>query len=209
MITLHPYDLSEQAFAQLSESSWLSVDTEATGLNPFRDRLCVVQIFAGEENGGVHLVHFPTADFSKSARLKKLMDSLQSVKIFHYARFDLMMLKKDLDVDIKNIYCTKLASRLSRTSAARHGLKDLCIDLLGIELSKQEQTSDWAKKELSESQQTYAASDVLYLHQLKERLDTLLKREGRETLAHQCFETLPLLVDLDLKNWDWADLFSH
>src|SRR6516165_10589037 len=182
----------------LGLGSVVAIDTEAMGLNPYRDRLCLVQLSAGD--GEAHLVQFAPDDYS-APRLKCLLADSCVTKLFHFARFDLAMLYRYLGVMAAPIYCTKIASRLARTFSDRHGLRDLCKDLLNIDLSKQKQSSDWGTSDLSEEQLRYAASDVLHLHALRSRLDAMLAREGREALARACFEFLPHRVLLDLEGW--------
>src|ERR1700760_3852765 len=184
----------------------VAVDTEAMGLNPHRDRLCVVQLSAGD--GDAHLVQFAPGDYA-APRLKHLMTDPCVTKLFHFARFDLGMIHHYLGVMATPVYCTKIASRLARTFTDRHGLRDLCKDLLGIELSKQQQSSDWGAETLTEEQLRYAASDVLHLHALRSRLDAILARERREGLAGACFEFLPHRVRLDLEGWAEQDIFAH
>ena len=183
----------------------VAVDTEAMGLNPHRDRLCLVQLSAGD--GDAHLVQL-TDDYA-APRLKRLLADPGVTKLFHFARFDLAMLYRYLGVMAAPIYCTKIASRLARTFADRHGLRDLCKDLLNIDLSKQQQSSDWGAGSLSDEQLRYAASDVLHLHALRSRLDAMLAREGRDGLARACFEFLPHRVLLDLEGWAEQDIFAH
>jgi ribonuclease D len=202
-IRLYTFDLPEDVcFAQS-----VAVDTETMGLNPHGDRLCLVQLSVGD--GVCHLVHFPKPDFSRSPNLKKLLldDSVQ--KIFHYGRFDLAVLMYSFRIHISNVYCTKIASRLIRTYTDRHSLKALCSELLDIEVNKREQTSDWGKTVLSQDQLEYAASDVLYLHPLQEKLDVLLAREGRTELAAACFEFLPYRAQLDVVMSEEFDIFAH
>lgn len=200
--TLHTGDLPDG----LSFGSSVAVDTETMGLRPGRDRLCVVQLSAGD--GNAHLVRFPYNSY-EAPNLKKLLTDPGVTKIFHFARFDVAALKAYLHIDCTPIYCTKIASRLTRTFTDRHGLRDLCKDLLGIEISKQQQSSDWGADTLSPEQIAYAAGDVLYLHQIREKLDGLLAREGRADLARQCFECLPVRADLDLAGWPDVDIFAH
>ncbi len=178
--------------------SAVAVDTEAMGLNPYRDRLCLVQLSAGD--GDAHLVQLAPDDYA-APRLKCLLADP--------ARFDLAMLYRYLGVMAAPVYCTKIASRLARTFTDRHGLRDLCKDLLNVDLSKQQQSSDWGAPSLSDEQLRYAASDVLHLHALRSRLDGMLTREGREALAQACFEFLPHRVLLDLKGWLEQDIFAH
>jgi ribonuclease D len=184
----------------------VAVDTEAMGLNPHRDRLCLVQLSAGD--GDAHLVQFMPGDYA-APRLKRLLADRDVIKLFHFARFDLAMLHRYLGIMAGPVYCTKIASRLVRTFTDRHGLRDLCKDLLNIDLSKQQQSSDWGASGLSEEQLRYAASDVLHLHALRARLDAMLAREGREALARACFEFLPHRVLLDLEGWPEQDIFAH
>lgn len=184
----------------------VAVDTETMGLNPGRDRLCVVQLSAGD--GSAHLVQLPAGSV-EAPNLRRLLEDPSRLKLFHYARFDLGMLKKHLGAACGPVYCTKIASKLARTYTDRHGLKDLVRELLGIELDKAEQSSDWGAQELSEAQQRYAARDVLYLHALRERLDLMLRREGRTALAQACFDFLPVRAALDLEGWPEQDVFAH
>lgn len=184
----------------------IAVDTEAMGLNNLRDRLCVVQI--GDDSGNAHLVHFTNQQYD-CPNLRRLLNDSAKVKIFHFARFDVAILKHYLGIDFTNIYCTKIASRLCRTYTDMHGLKDLCNDLLGIKISKQQQSSDWGAEKLTQEQIQYAATDVLHLHKLRDKLNGLLKREGRTQLAHKCFEFLPTRANLDLVGWIDFDIFVH
>lgn len=174
------------------------------GLVNHRDRLCVVQISDGR--GDAHLVHFPKAEFN-CPNLVKLLSDESRVKIFHFGRFDMAIIKYYLKISLKNIYCTKIASKIARTYTDSHGLKDLCRELLGITLSKQQQTSNWGESKLSKEQIDYAASDVLYLHNIREILNKLLARENREEIVKECFKFLPTRVDLDL--YGWGDVFAH
>ncbi|HUF46055.1 MAG TPA: ribonuclease H-like domain-containing protein [Aestuariivirgaceae bacterium] len=184
----------------------VAVDTEAMGLNAKRDRLCLVQLSAGD--GDAHLVQFDRSGFD-APRLKALLEDRNIVKIFHYARFDVAMLKAYLGADVGPLFCTKIASKLVRTYTDRHGLKDLVRDMLGIDVSKQQQSSDWGAPVLSDAQKQYAAQDVVYLHELKTRLDRMLKREGREALAQACFAFLSVRAALDLEGWAEEDIFAH
>jgi ribonuclease D len=184
----------------------VAIDTEAMGLNPHRDRLCLVQLSAGA--GDAHLVQLTPGDYA-APRLTRLLCDPGVIKLFHFARFDLAMLYRYLGVMAAPVYCTKIASRLARTFTDRHGLRDLCKDLLNIDLSKQQQSSDWGASSLSEEQLRYAASDVLHLHALRARLDAMLLREGRTALARACFEFLPHRVLLDLEGWGEQDIFAH
>ncbi len=201
-ITLHQGDLPQD----VTFSGAVAVDTEALGLKPHRDRLCLVQLSGGDNSA--HLVQFDGADWA-APRLKALLTDPSIVKIFHFARFDVAILQKYLDIAVSPVYCTKIASKLARTYTDRHGLKDLCAELAGVELSKQQQSSDWAAAELSQQQQIYAASDVLYLHELKARLEHMLERQGRTVMAQSCFDFLQTRADLDLAGFDDMDIFSH
>lgn len=184
----------------------VAVDSETMGLNPIRDRLCVVQLSDG--NGDAHMVKFGKGTYD-CPNLKALMTNPDVLKIFHFARFDIAVMKHYLGVEIAPLYCTKIASKLVRTYTDRHGLKDLCRELAGITLDKQQQSSDWGADTLSPEQQEYAASDVLYLHKLKEQLDLMLAREGRTHLADAAFRFLPAQAELDLTGYGEMDLFSH
>ena len=184
----------------------VAIDTETMGLEPRRDRLCLAQLSAGD--GVCHLVQFANGPIN-APNLGRLLRDGSVLKLFHYARFDVAMLRRHLGVDCHPIYCTKIASKLCRTFTDRHGLKDLCGDLLGIQLAKEQQRSDWGAAELSAEQQRYAAGDVLYLHRLKTRLDAMLEREGRLDLAAACFEFLPHRATLDLHGWLDQEPFSH
>jgi ribonuclease D len=184
----------------------VAVDCESQGLHLSRDRLCVVQLSAGD--GTAHLVHFPEPEFD-APNLKAVLADKRVTKIFHFARFDLTTMRRHLGVMAVPAYCTKIASRLVRTYTDRHGLKDLCKELLGIDLSKEQQSSDWAAEKLSPAQIHYAAADVLHLHALKEKLDAMLAREDRARLAEQCFAFLPVRVELDLAGFEAEDLFAH
>ena len=201
-IHLHRGDLP----AGLTFSGAVAIDTETLGLKPLRDRLCLVQLSAG--NGTAHLVQLDGKDWS-APRLKALLTDQRITKIFHYARFDVAVLEQYLGVVTGPIYCTKIASKLVRTYTDRHGLKDLCNELLGIELSKQQQSSDWAATTLSPQQLAYAAADVLHLHELKKALDAMLARQGRTALAEACFSFLPHRAKLDLAGFEDTDIFSH
>jgi ribonuclease D len=184
----------------------IAIDTETLGLNPHRDRLCVVQISTGD--GDADVVQIPK-DGPTPDNLVRILADESVLKIFHFARFDLAVLFHYLGVMPRPVYCTKIASRLTRTYTDRHGLKDLTRELLGIELSKQQQSSDWGADTLSQAQIDYAASDVLHLHALRERLDRMLERENRLGIAHQCFDFLPTRAQLDLLGWSEEDIFSH
>jgi ribonuclease D len=184
----------------------VAVDTETMGLNPHRDRLCLVQLSGG--NGDAHIVRLPQGRYD-APRLKALMTDPAVLKIFHFARFDIAVIKQFLGVMPQPIYCTKIASRLVRTFTDRHGLKDLCRDLLNVELSKEQQSSDWGAPELTAAQLKYAASDVLHLHALRAKLDDMLAREGRREIAEACFRFLPTRAQLDLAGWPEEDIFAH
>jgi len=188
----------------------VAIDTETMGLNPHRDRLCVVQLSNGD--GSADVVQIPR-DHGRGAadapNLKALLANPKITKIFHFARFDLAALYHGFGVMPGPVYCTKIASRLSRTYTDRHGLKDLVREVLNVELSKQQQSSDWGAPALSEAQLAYAASDVLHLHALRERLDVMLAREGRTELAQACFTFLPTRAKLDLQGWEAEDIFAH
>lgn len=184
----------------------VAIDTETMGLETSRDRLCVVQLSPGDGSADVVQI---AAGQTKAPNIERLLADPGIVKIFHFARFDLAALAKAFGVMPAPVYCTKIASRLARTYTDRHGLKDLTRELLGVELSKQQQSSDWGAADLSEAQVSYAATDVLHLHALKERLDAMLAREGREGLAAACFRFLPDRVRLDLAGWGDEDIFSH
>jgi ribonuclease D len=189
----------------------IAIDTEATGLSLTRDRLCVAQLSGGD--GVCHLVQFaekdnPDAPFA-APNLAALLNDETSTKLFHYGRFDLAMLGRFIGPVRGPVYCTKIASKLVRTYTDRHGLKDLCREFLDIELSKEQQSSDWGAETLSKDQQNYAAQDVLYLHRLRNRLDQMLERKGRTALARACFDFLPVRVWLDLAGWPDEDIFSH
>ncbi|HEV7636002.1 MAG TPA: ribonuclease D [Bradyrhizobium sp.] len=184
----------------------VAIDTETMGLHPHRDRLCVVQLSNGD--GSADVVQIPK-DHSDAPNLKRLLGDPKVTKIFHFARFDIAALYNAFGVMPQPVYCTKIASRLSRTYTDRHGLKDLVRELVNIDLSKQQQSSDWGSDTLSEAQLAYAASDVLHLHALRERLDAMLAREGRLGLAQACFDFLPTRAKLDLQGWGTEDIFAH
>ena len=211
-IRVHPGDLPEG----LSLGPVVAVDTETMGLNPHRDRLCVVQLYDGE--GEVHLVQLAREGEGgaplppgSAPRLSALLSDSETLKIFHFARFDLAALRRNLGVVCSPVWCTKIASKLARTYTDRHGLKDLCEELLGVRLNKQQQTSDWGAEKLTDAQRSYAAGDVLHLHRLREALAVMLEREGRDELARACFDFLPVRAELDLLGWgeEGGDLFRH
>jgi len=201
-ITLHKGDLP----AGLDFGSIVAIDTETMGLNPHRDRLCLVQLSAGD--GNAHLVQIPKGHH-QAPRLEALLADPAVTKLFHFGRFDIAALRQHLGVLPSPVYCTKIAARLTRTFTDRHGLRDLCKEILGVEISKQQQTSDWGAETLTEAQLAYAASDVLHLHALKARFDDLLEREGRTQLAEACFAFLPIRAELDLAGWPETDVFAH
>ncbi len=200
-ISLHKGDLP----ADLDLGKIVAVDTEAMGLNPVRDALCVVQISSGD--GSAHVVQL-SRDYD-CPNLKQLLSDAEVLKIFHFARFDVAMMMKWLGIVCAPIWCTKIASKLSRTYTDRHGLKDVTRELIGSVLDKSQQSSDWGAEELSDQQLQYAASDVLHLHEIREGLLTMLEREGRTALAEACFEFLPVRAKLDVLGWNEIDIFSH
>ena len=200
-ITLHKNDLPDD----LDLGEIIAIDTETLGLKPDRDRLCLVQLSNGD--GNAHLIQMLDRVYN-APNLKKLVANPKVKKLFHFARFDVAIMKKYLGVDCPNIYCTKIASRLARTYTDKHGLKNLCRELLGIDISKQYQSSDWGAEELTTEQLNYAASDVYYLHKLKLQLDIMLEREGRAELAQNCFDFIACRADLDLSGWT-DDIFEH
>ena len=202
-IRLHRGDLPDLLRYQVAS---VAIDTETMGLDHHRDRLCVVQISPGD--GSADVVQIPLGDHH-APNLTKILADAAILKIFHFARFDLAALQQGLGVMPEPVYCTKTASRLARTYTDKHGLKDLVREILGIDLSKQQQLSDWGADALSDAQVAYAASDVLHLHALKERLDALLAREGRTELAEACFRFLPDRARLDLAGWASEDIFAH
>ena len=201
-IKLYRDDLPEG----LSLGPVVAIDTETIGLNPHRDRLCLAQLSSGD--GNAHLVQFSRGGY-KAPRLKAMLADPKVLKLFHFGRFDIAVLEHNLGIKCAPVYCTKIAARLTRTFTDKFGLKDLCRELLGVDLSKQQQTSDWGAETLSEEQLTYAASDVLHLHALKAKLDTLLEREGRKDLAEAAFRFLPDRARLDLAGWSEVDIFAH
>ena len=202
-IHLHHDDLPDG----LDLGSVVAIDTETTGLSLTRDRLCLVQLSGDGEN--CHLVQFRHPNAFAAPNLAALLRDAARTKLFHYARFDLAMLQIHIGPVEGPVYCTKVASKLVRTYTDRHGLKDLCRELLGVDLSKEQQSSDWAAQDLTAEQQAYAAQDVLYLHRLRDRLDAMLSREGRAELAKQCFDFLLARVDLDRRGWPEEDIFAH
>ena len=200
-ITLHKNDLPDD----LDLGSAVAIDTETMGLNPARDRLCLVQLSSGD--GSAHLVQMLDPAYD-APNLKKLVSSPDVLKIMHFARFDVAILMHSLGVDCPNVYCTKIASKLVRTYTDKHGLAYICRELLGVELNKQYQSSDWGVENLSAEQLSYAANDVYYLHRLRDRLNTMLIRENRMELAQSCFDFLKARAQLDLQGWP-DDIFQH
>lgn len=201
-ITLHKGDLP----AKVSFGKSVAIDTETLGLKPGRDRLCLVQLSGG--GGEAHLVQFDGKDWS-APNLRALLSDPNTLKIFHFGRFDIAVLERYLGVQVAPVWCTKIASKLVRTYTDRHGLKDLCSELLGVDLSKQQQSSDWGAAKLTQQQLAYAASDVLHLHRIKEQLSAMLERDGRMALAQACFDFLPQRARLDLAGFEDMDVFSH
>jgi ribonuclease D len=201
-VRLHRGDLSDLS----AYGAVVAIDTETLGLNPHRDRLCVVQLSPGD--GSADVVQIPAGKVV-SPNLVRLLSDPKKLKLFHFARFDLAVLYKTYGVMAGPVFCTKIASKLTRTYTDKHGLKDLVRELLGIDLSKQQQSSDWGAAKLTDAQLAYAASDVLHLHALKERLDQMLARENRTALAEACFRFLPTRVELDLGGWADTDVFAH
>ena len=204
---LHRHDLPDG----LSLGPVVAVDTETMGLRPHRDRLCLVQMSSGD--GHVHLVQLIPPSLGGHGfdcpNLSRLMADPGTIKLMHFARFDVAVLQHSLGIAVAPVFCTKIAAKLVRTFTDKHGLKDLCKELLGVDLSKQQQTSDWGAMELTSDQLAYAASDVLYLHRLWEKLDALLVREGRRQLAQECFDFLPTRCRLDLLDYEEPDIFQH
>lgn len=203
-IRYHKNDLPDLKHYETADA--VAVDSETLGLNPLRDRLCVVQLSSGD--GTADVVQIARGQ-TKAPNLEKLFTDLSKPKIFHFARFDVAVLRQYLNIDVTPVWCTKIASKLSRTYTDRHGLKDITRELLGVDLSKQQQSSDWAAEKLSDAQLAYAASDVLHLHRLKERLEMMLEREERSHIAKACFDFLPMRAELDLKGWGETDIFAH
>ena len=201
-IFFHKDDLAEGVKFQNS----VAVDSETLGLRPERDPLCLVQLSSGD--GTAHLVQLNRENYN-APNLKRVLSDKKCQKIFHFARFDVAVLKKYLNIDCEPLYCTKIVSKLVRTYTDKHGLKDLCKELINIDLSKQQQSSNWGARELTEDQKLYAASDVLYLHQIRDILDQELLKLNRRDIANQCFSFIKTRVDLDLKGWPDIDIFSH
>lgn len=200
-VTLHKNDLP----ADVKFGDILAVDSETLGLNFQRDRLCLIQLTDG--GGDVHVVQIGRTP--NAPVLSKLLADPAKLKIFHYARFDMGIMKKSLGVDIGPVYCSRTASKLARTYTDKHGLRDVTRELLGIEINKQQQASDWGADTLTDDQIAYAAADVIHLHKIRDRLDAMLTREGRKELAYRCFEFLPVRVALDLAGWQGTDIFEH
>jgi ribonuclease D len=205
-VYLHEGDLPDGIFDDRLGGGAIAIDTEAMGLDPHRDRLCVVQLSDG--GADEHLVRFDPGRYD-APNLKRLLADPARLKLYHFARFDLAMMKKYLGVMAGPVYCTKTASRLVRTYTDRHGLKDLIKETIGVDISKQQQSSDWGAPELSDAQKEYAASDVRFLHRVRAVLDERLAREGRTGLAQACFDFLPWRAELDLAGWPEADIFAH
>ncbi|MTH99999.1 ribonuclease D [Roseibium sp. RKSG952] len=203
-IRYHKHDLPDLSKYATAEA--VAVDSETLGLNPHRDRLCVVQLSPGDGSADVVQIARGQTD---APNLASLLSDPAKPKIFHFARFDVAVIRHYLGIHITPVWCTKIASKLVRTYTDRHGLKDLCRELLGVDLSKQQQSSDWAAETLSDAQLAYAASDVLHLHDLREKLTAMLNREERLVIAQACFEFLPTRAELDLKGWDETDIFAH
>jgi len=201
-IELHKGDLPDH----VKFSGSVAVDTETLGLKPHRDRLCLVQLSGGD--GNAHVVQIAQGQ-KEAPNLKALLENERNTKIFHFARFDVAVLSHYLGAQVKPLYCTKIASKLVRTYTDRHGLKDLCRELIGVDMSKQQQSSDWGADQLSQAQLEYAASDVLYLHKLVARLDLMLERAGRGHIARSCFDFLSTRAELDLLGWEETDIFAH
>ena len=201
-IYLHNNDIPEN----ISLGNQIAIDTETLGLNPSRDRLCLVQINDGSEY--THLIRV-SSQINPAPNLIKILESKKIQKLFHFARFDVAVMTKSFGVTVNNIYCTKIASKIARTYTDKHSLKSLCDELLNISLSKDEQSSDWGAEKLTENQKKYAANDVIYLHKIKQALDSILERENRIDLAKSCFEFINTQVELDLRGWGNQNIFDH
>ncbi len=201
-VTLHAHDLPDG----LDLGPVVAIDCESMGLNPHRDRLCVVQLSSGD--GNAHLVQV-ARDIQPAPNLTRLLTDPAVLKLFHFGRFDIAIMRAAYGVTTAPVYCTKIASKLVRTYTDRHGLKYLLTELLGVDISKQQQSSDWGALALTAAQKDYAASDVLYLHSLREKLNVMLEREGRMDLAQRCFDFLPTRAELDLGGWPDQDIFAH
>ncbi|MEO9970052.1 MAG: ribonuclease D [Hyphomonadaceae bacterium] len=202
-ITLHKGDLANG----VDLGPVVAVDTEAMGLNPHRDDLCVVQLSSGD--GTAHVVQLDRAGGFNCPNLKAMMANPDILKLFHFARFDVAMMQKHLGITCAPVWCTKIASKLARTYTDRHGLKDVSKEIAGVDMSKAQQSSDWGAEHLTDAQLQYAASDVLHLHKIKNGLEAMLVREGRLALAEACFAFLPTRAELDLAGWEHSDIFSH
>lgn len=201
-VAYHQFDLPQDAVL----AGDLAIDTEAMGLDHRRDRMCVLQL--SDEKQNVYVVHFPTADYNSPNLIKLLSDSKRA-KIFHYARFDVALIQHHFNITLQNIYCTKIASKLSRTYTDKHGLQDICNELLGVKISKQQRSSYWGDKMLTKEQIEYAASDVLHLHALRRKFDEMLVREKRDEVANECFKFIPHRAKLDVIGWQDIDIFAH
>ena len=201
--TLHQGDLPDG----LDLGTTVAIDTETMGLNVPRDRLCLVQLYSGD--GAVHMVQFRKGAGYDAPNLTAMLTDPNVLKLFHFGRFDIAVMAHWLGALAKPVYCTKIAAKLTRTFTDRHGLKDLCKELIGVDISKQQQTSDWGAEELTKDQLKYAASDVLYLHALKAKFDEALAREGRTELAQAAFDFLPARAQLDIAGWPEVDIFAH
>jgi ribonuclease D len=202
-IFIHENDLP----SNIVLSGDLAIDTETMGLNHHRDRLCVLQISDGR--GDAHLIKFTKDSYQQAQNLKELLSDSNRCKIFHFARFDIAAIEYNLNIQLDNIYCTKIASKLARTYTDSHGLKELCRDMLGVQISKQQQSSDWGDSSLSKEQAEYAANDVLHLHALRNKLNKILVREGRMEIAQKCFDFVAYRARLDLAGWPESDIFAH
>lgn len=201
-IFFHKYDLPTEV--KFKDS--VAVDSETLGLRPERDPLCLVQLSSGD--GSAHLIQLNRDNYD-APNLKKVLTDKDCLKIFHFARFDVAVFKKYLNIDCETIYCTKIVSKLVRTYTDKHGLKDLCKEILNKDLSKQQQSSNWGAEELTDDQKRYAASDVIYLHAIKSKLDLQLEKMNRLNIANECFSFIKTRVELDLKGWPDIDIFSH
>lgn len=201
-IFFHKYDLPTEV--KFKDS--VAVDSETLGLRPERDPLCLVQLSSGD--GSAHLIQLNRDNYD-APNLKKVLTDKECLKIFHFARFDVAVFKKYLNIDCETIYCTKIVSKLVRTYTDKHGLKDLCKEILNKDLSKQQQSSNWGAEELTDDQKRYAASDVIYLHAIKSKLDLQLEKMNRLNIANECFSFIKTRVELDLKGWPDIDIFSH
>lgn len=201
-IRLHQEDLPENYNVGKS----IAIDTEAMGLNTQRDRLCLIQLSTGDGSADIIQINLGQ---TAAPCLKEICENSDILKIFHFGRFDIALLKRALGINVNPVYCTKIASRFARTYTDQHGLKVLCKELLNLDIEKQQQSSDWGKHNLTEEQLHYAASDVIHLHALKEKIDEMLIREGRKHLAEECYKFLPTRVDIDLQGWQGKDIFAH